>query len=203
LTFADSPLWKRAYNAVAEMRDANCFNPAPQATSTPQQYGMLARGEALMMPASSQEIPVVTGMNPSFNGGLFVFPADRAADTLVLSSTGRLTFSVSKETKYPKEARAFLDFLARPKQNTLYAKLNGIVAGDDFRKGILPANVDAGTVQLAKAGKIMAAPTAGWPRPDLGLFSPGLTSQLAGLFTGQRTPDQILQAADVLWAPVK
>jgi raffinose/stachyose/melibiose transport system substrate-binding protein len=203
VTFAGSPLWQRAYNAVVQMRDANCFNPAPAATSTPQQYAMVASGQAVMMPASTQETAALAAINPNLNSGLFVLPADNAADTVVPSGVGQLTFAVSKDTKHPKEARMFIDFLARPKQNSLYAKLNGIVAGDDFRKGLLPAGVEAGTVRLAKAGRIVAAAPPGWPRPDLGLFAPGLVFQIAGLFTGQKTPDQILQTEDTLWAPVK
>ena len=55
------------------------------------------------------------------------------------------------------------------------------------------------TVKLVKSGRVIFAPVSGWPRPDKGLFLPSFTSQIPGLFTGQRTPDQILASMDQLW----
>ena len=64
------------------------------------------------------------------------------------------------KTQYPKEARMFIDFVARPKQNSLYCKVQGCAAGDDFNKGIFPAYM-SDLVPLIKNGQTVFSPAAG------------------------------------------
>ena len=144
-----------------------------------------------MMPANSSEAAVLKSLNPNLNLGMFAWPADNAKDTTAFVTTGQNVLAASADTDHPKEARTFIDFVARPKQNSFYAKVQSVIAGDDLNKGIV-LDVAREMAPLFKAGKTQLSPSAGWPRPDKGMYLPGLTGQLPGLFTGQLTVAQIL-----------
>jgi raffinose/stachyose/melibiose transport system substrate-binding protein len=198
VTFASSPLWQRLLQTLVQYKDANCYQPAPAGTTTTTQYQLVASEQALMMAASSSEAAILKSLNPNLNLGMFAWPADNSKDTSAFVTTGQNVLAASAVTDHPKEARAFIDFVARPKQNSLYAKVQALIAGDDLVKGNLP-DVVREMAPLFKAGKAVVSPSAGWPRPDKGMYLPGLTGQLPGLFTGQLTPAQILANMDALW----
>ena len=145
------------------------------------------------------KIPISAGFAALW--GMFMFPADKAQDTVADTSTAMLNAVVSARTQHPKEAKTFVEFIARPKQNSLYAKVQGVIAGADFKAGIFPAYAGASdaTIKLAKSGKIIFSPVTPWPRPDKGMYIPNFITQLPGLFTGQKTPADILAFMDTLW----
>jgi raffinose/stachyose/melibiose transport system substrate-binding protein len=198
VTFASSPLWQRLLQTLVQYKDANCYQPAPAATTPTTQYQLVASEQALMMPASSSEAAVLKSLNPNLDLGMFALPADNAKDTMAFVSTSQNVLVASADTEHPKEARTFIDFVARPKQNSFYAKVQSVISGDDLNKGIV-LDVAREMAPLFKAGKTAMSPSAGWPRPDKGMYLPGLTGQLTGLFTGQLTVAQILQNMDALW----
>jgi raffinose/stachyose/melibiose transport system substrate-binding protein len=197
-TFAGSPLWKNAINALVELRDANCYNAGAGATSILTAYGLIARGDAAMMIITQGEFTALRAINPSGNFGHMPLPSVKAADTKVQVSGSTTTLMGNKATAHPKEVKAFIDFVARPKQDRLFAKVGLFLSGDDLKKGILPDYLSAMKPYVA-AGKVVFNPPAGWPRPDKGMFTPFLTTEISGLFTGQRTSEQILQNLDTLW----
>ena len=143
VTFAGSPDWQQALQTLVQMQDANCFQPAPAATTAQTQYAMMARGEAVMMPASSQESAVVQSINPNFKWACSPVPGEKAADTTVVTATGALNMFASARTQHPKEAKTFINFVGRPKQASLFAKVQGVISGADFKAGIFPASTGA------------------------------------------------------------
>ncbi len=201
VTFAGSPLWRRALQTIVDLRDANCFQPAPAGTTLAQQYALISSGQALMMPSAILEIPAIAAINPSLNMKLFAYPGDTAADTQAEVNTSLTTISISSTTGHPKEARMFVDFVSRPKQSAVFAKAIGSISGPEITAGTVPQTL-SDMAPLFKSGKAQFLAVSGWPRPDLGLYVPGLLTQIPGLFTGQRTVDQILQREDEAWAPV-
>jgi raffinose/stachyose/melibiose transport system substrate-binding protein len=198
VTFAGSPLWQRLMQAFVQMRDKGCFNPSPAATSRPAMYAMFANGQSLMMPAASSEVTVIKQINANANVGMFAFPADEARYTQPSVGTSLLELVASKRTEHPKEVKTFIDFVGRPKQNAVFAKAQAAVSGNDIVTGNVPDYLREMAAAL-KAGTSVATPVYGWPRPDKGLYIPLFTSQIPGLFTGQRTPEQILQIMDEAW----
>jgi raffinose/stachyose/melibiose transport system substrate-binding protein len=201
VTFASSSSWQAVMNDIVAMNNAGCFEPQPAATNQNTQYAMFANGQAVMMPMSSQEIPVITGINPNIKLAHMPFPGINASDTVVDISTAMLNAVGNAATQHPNEVKTFINFIARPKQDALWAKVSGVVTATDLASGNLPPQAVANPTMtvLAKAGKIIYAPPTGWPSPQKGLFIPQFITQLPGLFTGQKTPDQILQNEDALW----
>jgi raffinose/stachyose/melibiose transport system substrate-binding protein len=197
-TFASSPLWKEGLNALVTLRDSNCYNAGAGATSILTAYGMIARGDAAMMIITQGEFTALRAVNPTGNFGHMPLPSMKASDTKVQISGSTTALMGTKSTAHPKEVKEFIDFVARPKQDSLFARVGSFLAGDDLRKGILPDYLSA-MKPYVTAGKVVFNPPAGWPRADKGMFTPFLTTEISGLFTGQRTPDQILQNMDALW----
>ncbi len=197
-TFASSPLWQRALQVIVDMRNANCFQPAPAGTTVAAAQGLIARGDAVMWVTNSADHAAVRAINPNINLNQGPFPADLAKDTVVGTGNGSANILVNKLTQHLKEARMFVDFVMRPAQARLFAKIGAGVSGDDLKAGILPKDLSADGPYM-KAGKVVYSPTAGWPRPDKGLFIPTFVTLLPGLFTGQKTPAQILQDMDTAW----
>jgi raffinose/stachyose/melibiose transport system substrate-binding protein len=104
--------------------------------------------------------------------------------------------SINAQTKYPNEAKTFIDFMARPKQISLFAKVSGSLSPYDATHGIVPSVLKPMS-PLFKSGKVVSSPQNAWPNPNLlfGWLGPGIT----GLFTGQRTIDDVLKGADSMW----
>jgi raffinose/stachyose/melibiose transport system substrate-binding protein len=198
VTFAGSPLWQPMMQAIVRMKDANCFQPAPAGTTFVADINNIATGQAAMIFAATTTIANIQVINPNANLAMFAFPGENANDTRMAVGTAQQHIAANRATRYPNQAKTFINFLGRPKQNILYAKVGGITSSYDFARGVLPDYL-ADVAALVKAEKSVFSPIAGWPRPDKGLFVPGFYTQIPGLFTGQRTPDQILQNMDALW----
>lgn len=199
VTFASSPLWQRLLRVITQLRDANCYQPHPEATGTSAAQGMLANGQALFYVGATQEISQSKLLNPTANLAQAPFPADKASDTTAGYTTDSTLVAAAADSPNLASAKTFIAFAARPAQNELYAKVSSQLTGYDVIHGIVPSYLSA-YVPFLKAGRVLLTPHTGWPRPDKGMFVPYLTfGQLPGLFTGQLTPDQILANMDTIW----
>jgi raffinose/stachyose/melibiose transport system substrate-binding protein len=195
VAFATSPLWRQALQSIVDMKNAGCFQAGVQAATYPQQYALFANGSAVMTVIANLQLGGIQAANPSINVGMFNLPpADKT--NAVVSTFSAATIAVNAQTQYPKEARTFLAFLARPKQSSTYAAATGGIAPFDAAKGIVPAYMKP-MAALFKAGKAVLSPPNDWPKANI--FYPGLAFQIAGFFTGQKSVDDILKGLDTLW----
>jgi raffinose/stachyose/melibiose transport system substrate-binding protein len=195
VSFQTSPTWRRALTMLVDMKNANCFSPGVAGTTVAQAYSQLAKGDAAMSVLATVQTGALQAVDPNFNPGWFPFPFDSAKDTrVVLNASGNL--SVNAATKYPQQARTFINFLGRPKQAALFAKVTGGVSDYDAKKCVLPATLQE-FVPLCKAGKLIAARTGSWPNRNLGLGY--LNPSMQALITGQKSVDDILKGLDYLW----
>ena len=105
VTFAGSPDWQQALQAFVQMQDANCFQPAPAATTAQTQYAMMARGDAVMMPASSQEGAVLQSINPNFKWACSLSRPTRRPTRSSLPAPGRLTSSRARGRSIRRKRR--------------------------------------------------------------------------------------------------
>jgi raffinose/stachyose/melibiose transport system substrate-binding protein len=181
--------------SIVDMKDAGCFQDHPEGASVPAQYQMFANGNAVMTHVGSPETASILAINPNLKFGFFNLPGD-TANNAVLPINTSLTVAISASTKNPEAAKALVAFLARAKQSTLFAKVNGGIAPFDATKGILPASLN-GVASFFKSGKAMMAPNNAWPNPTLLLST--LAPDIVGLFTGQKTVDSTLADLDAGW----
>jgi raffinose/stachyose/melibiose transport system substrate-binding protein len=143
---------------------------------------------------------LIRALNPKLAFDQFVFPADTQAGTRMTVFTSDTLVVNSRSSNLPA-ARAFVDFIARQKQNTLLCKVVGCVAAYDYARVLNPnigaKGLDADHAAFAPyVGKIVIAGSTTWPS-TAPLIAMGQVAQ--GLLTGQKTVDDVLKAADDAW----
>jgi raffinose/stachyose/melibiose transport system substrate-binding protein len=195
VSFQTSATWRRALTMLVEMKNGGCFSPGVAGTTVAQAYAQLAKGDAAMSVLATVQTGALQAVDPNFTPGWFPFPYDSAKDTrVILNASGNL--SVNASTKYPQQAKTFINFLGRPKQASLFAKVTGGVSDYDAKKCVLPVSLKE-FVPMCKAGKLIAARTGSWPNRNLGIGY--LNPSMQALITGQKNVDEILKGLDFMW----
>ena len=201
-TWSTSPLARNALNALVQMKDANCFEAGQAGTTSTSSEQQFETGNALMVTTTIAGYGRITTAMPSLHNPVAApFPAASANDTVVVHLP--LGLSGSATTKYPAAVRDFINFMGRPKQAALYANMSGAIPGYEALKGTLTTlnTTYAPTFYslfgpLMKAGKSVPLPGMLWPRADLPIT---FGTEMVGLFTGQKTVDQVLSDMDAAW----
>jgi raffinose/stachyose/melibiose transport system substrate-binding protein len=195
VTFANSPLWHNAYYWLLQMNKAGCFNPAPQGTSQNSAYAMVANGQAVATVGQSAITPIIQALNPNIHLGFFSLPGPVANKSIITYQIAPVLVAPAT-TPNPAAVKEFFDFMGRPKQAALFAKVNNGISTYDALKGNVPPIMSALSPAFA-AGRSMQSPNNFWPNPNEHTVCiwPGFLA----LFTGQTTIDKILACADYLW----
>jgi raffinose/stachyose/melibiose transport system substrate-binding protein len=138
-------------------------------------------------------------LSPTFKYSVFPYPAEKPADQrLTVQPTP--TFWVNK-TNGDARLQATLklvDFIARPKQAETYGRATGaLVPAEALRTGVLPSYLTA----LKPLTPLFKRPlvttfSAIWPNANI---ANAAVNGVTGLFTGQKTIDQILTDMDNAW----
>jgi ABC-type glycerol-3-phosphate transport system substrate-binding protein len=192
VTFAGSAQWRRVFSAWAQMKQANCFPPYAPSGTNAQMYGEMARGQAAMVIQAASQMANIQAINPNVKLNIFAFPGDKASqDGLVFAPSSAL--GISKTTSNSDAARAFINFVMRPKQNSLANKVANTISMSDYTKGIWPAAF-SGLRPAAKQRTSLAA-LLSWPVATRAAFNKAID----GLVTGQVTVDGALQLMDTAW----
>jgi len=197
VTFAGTPGWRRALQQVVDLKNAGCFHKGAEAVDFAHMANEFASGDAVMM----WTVPILLGsvvqLNPNLHFGMFPPPADVAADTRVtVQPQGALTLRKAASASAKKAALTFIDFMAREKQARLFCKINFLISSFDALKGNLPAAYSELTPWF-KANKVLSTITAHYPNTQ---FSTLFGSSVQGLFTGQKTVDDVLSDMDKAFA---
>lgn len=195
VTFASSKAWRSALQHIVSMKDAGCFQSHPEAMSQSGAFSAFAAGQAPFLVAIPPNISSAQLVNPNLKAGMLPFPGDTAASTRMLANWGS-ALTVWAKSPVLKTAIDIVDFFARQGQSELLAKVNGTVSPRDWKLGILPSSLSPFST-LYKAKKTV---------PN---FKNSLVNQqtnqafidgITGIFTGQKTIDQVLQDMDKAWA---
>jgi raffinose/stachyose/melibiose transport system substrate-binding protein len=196
-TFDGSQAWHQALQGVIEMNDANCFEPGfagePGAAAT----AMFADGGGLMELSSSTTQGQIVAADPSFPYSFRMFPSgsDANGTNTFIQVTDALSVNAHSSPVNQAAARAFIDFIARPKQDALFAELTGGVTQYQFLKQQLPSFMSSFAPVLKQSAYVIK-PSLSWWNQNVSLV---LQTDTIGLITGQITPDGILQAMDAAW----
>jgi raffinose/stachyose/melibiose transport system substrate-binding protein len=190
VTFVGSPGWHEALQKLVDMKNAGCFPPLGDA-------GQFAQGQGLMSAVTSGQKAVLDANQPQFPDHFRLFPAgDSPAETEVMIGSFN-TFSVNAHSSPAQQAAAqtFINFIARPKQDALYAEIKGNLTPNELLKAEPPPFMSSLTAPLAAHDYVFQASTYWW-NADI---QTALEQQAPGLFTEQSTIDGILAAMDTAW----
>ncbi len=195
--FDSTPGWHQAFQEFVEMNQAGCFQPGFQAVTFPDERGQFAAGQGLMFPGNSSTLAAIEAAEPQFGISFAPLPGGSSPSqaTSFLSFGTGLGVNAHSSPQNQAAAQAFVDFLARPAQNALFAKITGEVTQYQILKGQLPAFMPAFKPVFAD-GAYTDAPGDGWWNPNVSLV---LQQDGIGLITGQESIDDILNAMDAAW----
>jgi raffinose/stachyose/melibiose transport system substrate-binding protein len=197
-SFDGSPGWHQAMQRFIELNGAGCFEPGMAGESSATSIdGDFAQGGALMVFAISSAKGLIDSFNPQFPYSFHPFPSGTApgqTETYIQLGTS-LSINTHSSPANQVAARTFIDFVARPAQNALYAQVIGALTQREFLRRELPSFLQPMAHVLA-AHAYVINPVLTWWNPSVG----NVLQQVAiGLVTGQTTVDQVLQAMDAAW----
>ncbi|MDR8409427.1 extracellular solute-binding protein [Nonomuraea sp. 3-1Str] len=165
-TFAASE-WKQALEKYLKMRDEGCFNDSPNGVGYDEQMQMFGQGKALGVVHVLSAVQSALEYAPKGTTfSMTPFPAtDSAEGTYVPVSVG-IVYGVNAKAANPELARKFVQFLASPEGQAVYATASGsspALAAPGFKADALQQPV----LDAVAAKKSTLYPDQAWPGPKV------------------------------------
>jgi raffinose/stachyose/melibiose transport system substrate-binding protein len=192
VTFADSKGWRTALQRVVDLKDAGCFDKGVAGTSRESATAAFASGKALMYPIIQPQLATVLAANPAFKWTVAPLPGD-GPDTTFLSTQVDPLVGINAKTKNKALADAFIDFVATPEESRAYNEAQHTVAPADFTAGKFPDFMAPLAESFKPGGNNVVGEPNDWKSASTNTT---LSTDLAGLLTGQKSVDQILADLD-------
>jgi raffinose/stachyose/melibiose transport system substrate-binding protein len=198
VSFEGTPGWHEALQQVIEMNNAGCFAPGASGTTTAGASAEFAQGQGLMMVLSSGSKSSIDDASPQFRYTFHPFPAGATAGPtpMMVGMGNGLSVNAHSSPADQAAAQTFIDFVARPAQDALYAKIKGSLTQHQFLHDQVQPFMSSSFVPLLAAHEYVVSPIQTWSNPNVGLT---LYQDEVGLLTGQSTVDGILAAMDAAW----
>jgi raffinose/stachyose/melibiose transport system substrate-binding protein len=195
-TFDGTAGWHSALQELVDMENAGCLGPSAGTAAIPAD-AEFAQGQTLMYFNATSHKPMIDAGNPQFRYSERPFPAGSSPGRSVVLTGSPIDLAVNARVSAQNQAAAqqFVDFVARPKQDALFARLLGDVTQYQFLHGQLPANL-ASFVPALATHEYALNPELTWGNPSIAM---ALNQQGLGLITGQTSIDDVLNAMDVAW----
>jgi raffinose/stachyose/melibiose transport system substrate-binding protein len=198
VSFEGTPGWHQALQEVIDMDNAGCFEPGAAGTPGGAQLAALfAQGQSLMVAKVTSGKGEFDAANPSFTYTAHPFPGGAAPGQTMtfLGPANSVSVNAHASAQNQAAAQSFVDFIARPKQDALFAQLGGGLTQYEFLHGQVPAFMSDYAPVLTNHLYVVN-PQHGWWNPNVLLT---LQQDDVGLLTGQRSIDDILNAMDAAW----
>lgn len=195
-TFASTAGWQKTVSDIRKMIDAKCFASDVAAVKAPVHMQRFAASKAAMYVMPAQAINSVRNAAPDLRFSSFAFPGDTSAQTRVSAASG-IALVVNAKARNGDAARKLIDFLSTPAQRAAYANTAGTIA-----PGAGPDGSDVYTDVLTPLkpylapDKVLTLNYLSWPNANV---AQQLATSVQGLFTGQKSAEQVLADADQAW----
>jgi raffinose/stachyose/melibiose transport system substrate-binding protein len=191
VSFDGTAGWRQALQEFVDMNNAGCFEDGVAGNLAP----LFNQGQALMIAGPSSHAGDYD--NSGFVYTFHPFPAMTAPGQLQAFVELNPAVGVNAHSSPQNQAAAqtFVNFVARPKEDALFARITGGLTQYEFLKGQIPAFMSDFATIFNNHEYVVA------PLGPLGNANVGgaLSTDGIGLITGQETPDSILQAMDAAW----
>ncbi len=196
-SFAGSAGWHQALQELVEMNAAGCFEPGVAGTSQAAGWADFVQGQSLMLSGNSSDQGSIAALDPQFSYGLHLFPSGTSATetrTFFNLSAG-LAVNAHSSPAVQAAAQEFVNFVARPAQDALYAEQTGSLTQYEIQHREIPPFMASMAPAIAQHDFVVS--------PSASFSNPGVVTTLEqdgiGLVTGQETVDDVLQAMDAAW----
>ncbi|GAB2833077.1 ABC transporter substrate-binding protein [Microbacterium insulae] len=194
VSFADSG-WREVLDDIVEMNDAGCFQDGVAGGTFDSITQGLGGQTSLSAPVpGSAAAQINQGAGLELDVRAFP-PADGQELFAVVSASYAWAINAAADEDAKASAQAFLDWAAEPAQAQTFADLSGLIP----ISGANASNVAkeyAPIADLIESGAYTGFPVETWPNPAV---YDALSVGIQGLFTGQKTVDQILDEMDAAW----
>jgi raffinose/stachyose/melibiose transport system substrate-binding protein len=195
VSFDGTAGWHQALQEFVEMNNAGCFEAGVAGTGDAQ--ALFAHGQGLMYVGPSAQAGTIDAFSPRFSYTFRPFPATTAPGQpqAFLELNPAVGVNAHSTPQNQAAAQTFVDFIARPAENKLFARITGGLTQYEFLKGQIPGFM-SDFATIFNDYEYVPSPSVTWWNPSVW---EALTTDGVGLITGQETPDSILQAMDAAW----
>ena len=195
-TFADSDGWKSSLEAVIKLNEAGCFQKGAAGAGFDAITKGLASGTSIsgFIPGPSWKQLKSAAAGSDFD--VRALPAEQSSDKGFVYASANYAFSINAASKNKDAAKAFLDWAAEPEQTKAFAEIDGALPVTGLDSYDFEASAYKNVGDLIKGGKYGPLPNSQWPNSAV---YDALATGVQGLITGQKNPDQVLQAMDAAW----
>jgi raffinose/stachyose/melibiose transport system substrate-binding protein len=195
-TFADSDGWKSSLEAVITLNEAGCFQKGAAGAGFDAITKGLASGTSIsgFIPGPSWKQLKSAAAGSDFD--VRALPAEQSSDKGFVYASANYAFSINAASKNKDAAKAFLDWAAEPEQTKAFAEIDGALPVTGLDSYDFDAGAYKNVGDLIKGGKYGPLPNSQWPNSAV---YDALATGVQGLITGQKNPDQVLQAMDAAW----
>ncbi|MFI7448729.1 ABC transporter substrate-binding protein [Nonomuraea sp. NPDC049714] len=197
--FADSA-WKQALEKYLEMRDEGCFNDSPNGVGYDEQMRMFGQGKALGVVHVLSAVQSAIEYAPQGTTfSMTPFPATDSADGTHVPVSVGIVYGVNAKAENPALAKKFMEFLASPEGQALYATASGsspALTSPAFKADALQQPV----LDAVESGRSTLYPDQSWPNAKV--QQEHLTS-IQELFNGTVDVPTVLSRMDKAFAATK
>ncbi|MGN9783969.1 ABC transporter substrate-binding protein [Nonomuraea sp. ZG12] len=194
--FADSA-WKQALEKYLEMRDEGCFNDSPNGVGYDEQMRMFGQGKALGVVHVLSAVQSAIEYAPQGTTfSMTPFPATDSADGTYVPVSVGIVYGVNAKAENPALAKKFMEFLASPEGQALYATASGsspALTSPAFKADALQQPV----LDAVESGRSTLYPDQSWPNAKV--QQEHLTS-IQELFNGTVDVPTVLSRMDKAFA---
>jgi raffinose/stachyose/melibiose transport system substrate-binding protein len=196
VTFAGSDGWKSALESVNTLKDAGCFQKGAAGAGFDAITKGLAGGTSVagFIPAPSWKQLQSAAAGTDF--AVRALPAEKGSGKDYVYASANYAFSINAASKNKDAAKAFLDWAAEPEQTKAFAEIDGALPVSGLDKYDFESGAYKNVGELIKNGSYSPLPNIQWPNSAV---YDALATGVQGIVTGQKSPDQVLQAMDAAW----
>jgi raffinose/stachyose/melibiose transport system substrate-binding protein len=194
VTFANTPGWAAALNAIVQLYKAGCFQPGAQSAGFDALTNGSARGQLFGFFAPSgaaHDINVASGGHVN----LVALPFPAPSGTTYASVSSDTSIAGNAHTKSPKLVASFLAYLASPAGQKILASGSGYFPVGTTDVSTLSAPYKP-VAAMITSRQYRNYPAIDWAN---GKIYTDLGTGVQGLLTGQATVQQVLQQMDSDW----
>ena len=197
VSFEGSAGWHETLQDVIAMNNAGCFQPGATGTTQAGAVAEFAQGQGLMLALTSGQKGSLDAASPQFGYSFHPFPSGTSPGRSPFMEPMGVGLGVNAHSSPQNQAAAqtFIDFVARPKQDALYAQIKGSLTQYQFIHDQVQPFMSSFAPLLA-AHEYVMDPDQTWWNANVKL---DLDQNEIGLLTGQTTVDGILTAMDTAW----
>jgi raffinose/stachyose/melibiose transport system substrate-binding protein len=196
-TFAGNAGWQQVLQRFSDLNGAGCFQQGAVGASYAVAAGQFAQGQGLMLPAITNQKGIVDAGGPKFTISHHLFPGGsdpRQTRTYVHLSLS-LAVNAHASDEKQKAAQSFVDFVARPAQNALFARIQGGMTQPQFKKRQVPTFMASESTAVARRAYVISPVETLW---NTSVYVEMQQDEI-GIITGQRSVSDVLKAMDAAW----